>query len=549
MDDQHFGWLSLVPPLVAISLAILSRKPILSIAIGILTGSLILAQGNLIEATRLTGYEFLWQKLTAWDKVQVYSFTLLTGGMIGIVSAAGGLRGVVNLILPWANTRSRGQLTSWAMGLVVFFDDYANMLLLGGTLREVTDRLKISREKLAYIVDSTAAPVAGLALISTWVATEIDYIQQGLDQSSLGEDSPSAFQIFLWSMPYRFYTWWALLFVPIIAVLNRDFGPMLTAERRAIDQNPLDEDLADQPQVEALWPNAVLPIGSMLAVVLGVLLSTGFRSVYDGEQLPSLMEIVGNGDSYAALLYGSAAGVFVAWLVIAPQQLLSLKGMVWAMLKGMQAMLPAVLILWFSAALAEQTSAPITNDIGEITSVRLGTADYLKGMIETSIPMAALPTVIFALASFVAFSTGTSWGTMGILMPLSVSVTLAIQTEAGIVSPVESTLLACVVGSVLAGAIFGDHCSPISDTTILSSQSCGCEHTAHVRTQLPYAMVIAVLAVCLGTAAIAVGISVWVSHLVAIVSMVLIVRLLGKRPNQPSTDADLAEPIEIVTKN
>jgi len=531
MDPHPFGWLSLVPPLVAIFLAILTRRTLISLLVGILVGAVILQNGNPFTGLWSAGVDYLWVKATDWDKVQVYLFTLLTGGMIGLVSASGGMRGLVNHIVRFANTRVKGQVTGWLMGLAIFFDDYANMLLLGGTLQEVTDRLKISREKLAYVVDSTAAPVAGLALISTWVATEISYIEDGIHQIAAGE-KPDAFVLFVQSIPYRFYSWWALLLVPLVAMTKRDFGPMLKAEVAMLRQGLVEKSTPageESLPESSTWLNAAIPVGTMLLVVLAILYGTGYQSVLSEDVEPSLLQIIGQGNSYQALLYGSAAGLGVAILLIAPQRLLSGSQFGWAILKGFYAMLPALFILWLAASLAAQTEPPVIDaETGQITLNGLDTAGYLKQLLETNLPIEMLPTAVFILAAAVAFSTGTSWGTMGILVPLSVSLSAGMLTGSGEALDVADPILLSVVGSVLAGAIFGDHCSPISDTTILSSQSCGCDHMAHVRTQMPYAILGGALAILLGTVPVAYGVPVYVCHVLGVGAMVGMLFLIGR---------------------
>lgn len=533
MDPHPFGWLSLVPPLVAIVLAIFTRRTLLSLLVGIIAGAVILHGGNPITGLWSACADYLWVKATDWDKVQVYLFTLLTGGMIGVVSASGGMRGLVNLIVRFADSRLKGQLTGWVMGLAIFFDDYANMLLLGGTLKDVTDRLRISREKLAYIVDSTAAPVAGLALISTWVATEISYIEAGIDQIA-GPEKPDAFLLFVESLPYRFYSWWALLLVPLVALTRRDFGPMLKAEVTMLSQGPAADAKTDDEELlpeSSSWLNAAIPVGTMLAGVIAVLYWTGYQVAASEGNDPSLLQIIGEGNSYQALLYGSAASLIVAILLISPQRLLSVGQTGRAILKGFRAMLPALLILWLAASLAAQTEPPtFDKDTGEMTLNGLNTAGYLKQLLETNLPIEMLPTTVFVLAAAVAFSTGTSWGTMGILVPLSVSVSAGMLTGNGEPLDVADPVLLSVVGSVLAGAIFGDHCSPISDTTILSSQSCGCDHMAHVRTQMPYAILGAVLSITLGTVPVAYGVPVYVCHVLGVGAMIGTLFCLGQNP-------------------
>ena len=228
--SHPYGWLSLIPPLVAIGLAITTRKAVLSLAAGVVCGAFITTAGH-PGITLYHVLEFhLWPTLVDPDKLRVFAFTLAISAMIGIVCRNGGMQGLVQIISPLASSRRSGQLIVWLSGLIIFFDDYANTVLLGGTLRPLCDRWKISKEKLAYLIDSTAAPVAGLSLLSTWVAIEIDYIHEGLLSLPL-ETNIQAMDLFVGSIPYRFYVLSALLFIPVLALTGRDFGPMWRAEK------------------------------------------------------------------------------------------------------------------------------------------------------------------------------------------------------------------------------------------------------------------------------------------------------------------------------
>jgi Na+/H+ antiporter NhaC len=229
MPDHPYGLLSLLPPLAAITLAIVSRRVVISLLVGVFVGALVLQDWNLPAAIVATCKDHLWPSLANADHLRVFTFTLLMGAMVGVIHASGGMHGVVNALSPLARNRRSGQLTTWALGLIVFFDDYSNTLLLGGTMQPLADRLKISRAKLAYLVDSTAAPVAGLALISTWIAVEVGYIDDGFAKLPVGAVQVDGFGVFIASIPYRFYVLWALALVAIIGATGRDFGPMLAA--------------------------------------------------------------------------------------------------------------------------------------------------------------------------------------------------------------------------------------------------------------------------------------------------------------------------------
>jgi Na+/H+ antiporter NhaC len=436
------------------------------------------------------------------DHLRVFAFTLMMGAMVGVMARSRGMEGIVSWIAPLARDRRGGQVTVWLLGLIVFFDDYANSLLLGTTMRPLTDRLKISREKLAYLVDSTAAPVSGLAIISTWIAGEIGYIQSGYEKIGMGE-TVDGFAVFIETIPYRFYVLWALLFVPMVGLMGRDFGPMLRVERQMLEppdseQPPRNDTARSAPSPRGRWQNAVFPIIVTVAVTLTWILYTGAQAVAaDGTVDADWLQIFGAGDSYVSLVYGSLSGLVLAILMPLAQRMLKFREVRSAAFIGARGVSTALAILWLAWALSDVTS----ND--------LQAGEFLGGLLKGSLDSAWMPTVVFVLASLVAFATGTSWGTMGVLMPLVIEATYQLLSDGPQeVSPHHPVLIASV-GSVLAGAIFGDHCSPISDTTVLSSQASGCDHIAHVATQMPYALVVASVSIACGTLPVGFGVPVW----------------------------------------
>ncbi len=530
---MDYGWWSLVPPLVAIILAIVTRRVVASLLLGSAIGALILkdwsADWNPLTAVADLLEKHLWTSLCDPDHIRVFVFTALMGAMIGVVQRMGGMQGVVQALAPLARTRRSGQMLTWVLGLLIFIDDYANTLLLGHTMRPLTDRLRISREKLAYLVDSTAAPVAGLAVVSTWVAGEISYIQTGLNGLDLPPGTVDAFSVFVATIPYRFYVLWALLFVPLMALLGRDFGPMLQAERQALRQ-PLEsparadsEERGEQAGVPHRWYNAVVPVLVTLGVTVWLLLLTGAQKAGGALTMDipwsALIQFFNGGDSYLALVYGSLAGLLVAVLMAALEGILTFSQSRQAAFHGARLVLPALTILWLAWAISGITSEQY-----------LGTGKYLGGVLQRSIDVRWMPTIVFILSSCVAFSTGTSWGTMAILMPIVVGATFRmLDAQTGTTDP-YSPLLVASIGSVLAGAIFGDHCSPISDTTVLSSQASGCNHVAHVWTQLPYALAVAAISIVCGTLPVGFGLSVWPLQVLGLVAMLLLLRCFGRRP-------------------
>lgn len=524
-------WLSVVPPLAAIALAIATRRVVLSLFLGVAAAALILARGHAGHALLTTGdgtlLGLLWDSFVDRDHRLVYGFTLAMGGLVGVMSRAGGMHGLVELIAPLARTRRRGQATGWLLGLVVFFDDYANTLLLGATLRPLYDRLRISREKLAYVVDSTAAPVAGLAVVSTFIAGELGAIGAGLEALDLPRGEWDPFGLFLASIPYRFYVLWALFLVGLVAISGRDFGPMLAAERRAragsregsarIDRAD-EQILAPAADTPRRWWNAALPVAVVLAAVMTLLVVSGSRALADEPGVrPTLVELVGRADSYWALWWASLAGLVTAVLMIGIQRLISVVDAARAVLVGAHMMTPALVILWLAWALSA-------------ASEQLGTAAFLGSLLSEAIEPAWLPTLVFVLAGAVAFSTGTSWGTMSILMPLVIPLAYHMLSARGATVTAGDPLMLGAVSGVLAGAIFGDHCSPISDTTVLSSRASGCDHIAHVRTQMPYALLVAGITIVCGTLPLGYGWPLWSLWVVGSLSLVACLLVLGRVP-------------------
>jgi Na+/H+ antiporter NhaC len=560
--EHPYGLLSLLPPFVAIALAIVTRHAVLSLLAGLACGSLLTSGGDLYRAAYDLLEVHLWPTIIDPSKLRIFSFTLLMGGLIGLIIRSGGMQGLVRLISPLASNRRSGQLTTWLMGMVIFFDDYANSLLLGNTFKPVCDRLKISREKLAYIVDTTAAPVAGLSLLSTWVAVELEFINQGIDAIG-GATNLAAIELFIDSIPYRFYVLGALFLVPLIAWTGRDFGPMWVAESKRANhpdepdpsgswlQTEVAEEL-DVPTKESHWLNALLPIAVTLGGVILLILRTGSAALAKREGAdanPPLRDIIGAADSSIALQYGSLAGLVVAMLMYRAQGLMDLAEMARAIRRGAGLVIPAIAILWFASALSRMTSdRPVESNREVAQSVdddpypyrdhRLYTGAFLGQLIANQADgeqeggagwtLKLLPTIIFVLASIVSFCTGTSFGTMGMLTPLVLPLAYRMIAEQGAVTA-DNPLLLASLGAVLAGAIFGDHCSPISDTTIMSAQASGCDVMAHTLTQLPYALLVGGVAILLGTLPAGWGVSPLLLVPLQFAALVLVMRRFGRR--------------------
>jgi Na+/H+ antiporter NhaC len=531
------GWFSLVPPLVAIVLALLFREVVTALFAGVWLGSLAVAGFNPFTATWRLIDTFVVPALGDTDggHTQIVVFSLLLGGMVGIIARNGGTMGIVEAVAPFARTTVRGKLATWAAGLAIFFDDYANTLIVGTTMRPITDRLKISREKLAYLVDSTAAPVAALIPISTWVGYEISLINDGLRIAS--EQSPehaaalisaSPFAIFLHTIPFLFYPLLMLFFVFLTSVMDRDFGPMAEAERRAASGGGLHRPGAQlttdtsahimDPKEGAKhrWWNAGVPVLTVIVVVLFGLYATGRAGAGPDA---SLMDVFGAADPFATLLWGSLAGCLMAILLSSAQGILSVTEGIDAWLGGIRAMVIAMIILVLAWSL------------GSVTE-QIGTAQYLATILSGHFPLRLLPVLIFVTAAGMSFATGTSWGTMAILLPLVIPLTVSLGGDAGFDGGTHYSILLGAISSVLAGAIFGDHCSPISDTTVLSSTASACDHVDHVRTQLPYALLVAGVGMLVGDIGTAYGLSNWIALASGGGILFLFLRFFGRKVHE-----------------
>lgn len=527
------GW-SVVPPLLAIVLAFLTREVFLSLFLGIFSGTAVLGwYGNGLAGVGggfLRIFDtYVIEAMMDRGHLSIIVFSMTIGATVTLVSRNGGMQAVVNSLSRFANNARNGQLATYLLGLVIFFDDYANTLVVGNTMRSVTDRLRISREKLAYLVDSTAAPLAALAFVTTWIGAELGYIEDGISQ--IPEIEEGAYSIFLNSLAYSYYPILTLLFVFLIVWLQRDFGPMRSAEAKARQAESDTISAADEESspelaefkvkdgIQPRWWNAVIPIGVIiLGTVIGLLVTGYDAATWNDATLGFFRKLsitIGNSDSYVALLWSSLCGLTIAIILSAGQRLLTLQESVSAALAGYKTMLTAMLILvlaWSLATLTEQ----------------LHTADFLRSLWSDTFPPQVLPAITFLLAALVSFSTGSSWGTMAILYPLLLPTSFSIAAEAGL--PLEDVLpiFYNVTASILAGSVLGDHCSPISDTTILSSLASGCNHIQHVRTQLPYAATVGAIALFAGVLPAAYGVPAFILLPVGGALCYAAVRYLGK---------------------
>jgi len=517
------GALTLLPPLLAIVLALALREVVLALFGGIYAGSLLLMPHPLAAAGDALGRSV--SALADPDRASIVVFSLMLGGMVGIIQRNGGTRGIVEALSSRARSRVAAQITTWALGLVIFFDDYANSLLLGTTMRPLTDRMRISREKLAFLVDSTAAPVASIALFSTWIGFELDQIA-----SATGLDDSATYLLFLESIAYRFYPVLMLLFIPMMVAMRRDFGPMLQAERRAITTGELlrpgavpasdfeSAALAPPDDRPGHWIDAALPIASVVVATCLSLWLTGRAGVLaDGGQL-TLRTILGNADSYASLLWAAFTGCLVAAAMSVLRRRMAIREVMSAWTGGLRSMLVAFIILILAAA------------IGQLCK-DLYVPEYTVALLGDTMPSAALPAAVFLVACLASLATGSSWSTIAILTPLVAPLAVELASRADLDS---HHALVTAIAAILAGAIFGDHCSPISDTTVLSSMASSCDHVDHVRTQAPIAIVVATVSIVIGSGGVALGLPIYLIWPLALAVLYGFLRSVGTTVEEPA---------------
>ncbi|MEO0776597.1 MAG: Na+/H+ antiporter NhaC family protein [Bacteroidota bacterium] len=556
-------WLSIVPPLLAILLALIFREVIVSLFTGIWAGAFI-ANGMRPGAVLRSFWEvidkYLIQALNDSGHLSVIVFSLLIGGMVALISRNGGMAGVVQSLSRYARSPRSSQFITWLLGVAIFFDDYANTLIVGNTMRSVTDRFRISREKLAYLVDSTAAPVSAIAFITTWIGAELGYIQLGIEGLEGFDQNISPYALFISSLKYSFYPILTLGFMLLLIYSRRDFGPMYQAEFRArstgqvssastgADQDQHVEDLSPVAGAPLKWYNAVIPVLVVILVTIYGLIDSGMHSLYGelaaaGVPMASeswslvwanmaqinaeagqsffvkLGSLIGASDSYIALLWASLSGVVTALALTVGARIMRLAAAMDTMTTGFKTMLPALIILALAWSLA-------------ITTEELHTANFLTQVLQGSLSPYAMPVLIFVLSALIAFSTGSSWSTMAILYPIAIPTTWALCQSGGLGADISMELLLNVIAVVLAASVLGDHCSPISDTTILSSLASDCNHIDHVRTQMPYALVVGSVALMAGGVSTLLGGGWLISIVLIIISLLLfygIIWRFGKR--------------------
>lgn len=518
-------WLSILPPLIAIVMALVLKEVISALFLGVLSGTFIMAlfdgkePGTALGSGLLRVMDtYIVGSIYDLDHVMIIVFTLTIGGMVKIISANGGMQGIVHWLLRRAHGPRSGQFMTFIMDLCIFFDDYSNTLMVGNTMRPVADKLKVSRAKLAYIVDSTSAPVVAIAFVTTWIGAELSYIQEGLDVIGL---NASAYSVFVNSLKYSFYPLLTLCFVLMIIHSGRDYGSMLNAEREArakevSDSNDSDNTGKPTHGIDALLPLLVLIFGTIIGLFV-----TGYDPVIwqdtSHDFFTRLSTTIGAANSYLALLWSSIISLIVSVIMTLLRGSLEFRKIMDEMVYGIKVMFNAVLILTMAWSIALVTKNMHTAEFVSMVLLKLSLSPYI------------IPALTFILAALIGFSTGTSWGTMAILYPLIIPASWMLCQNHGLSVDATMPLFYSVVASVMAGSVMGDHCSPISDTTIMSSMASGCSHLQHVKTQMPYALTVGAVALFIGILPTSLGLPSWLAFVIAIAALAVIVRFVGKK--------------------
>ena len=514
------GWISVLPPLIAIVLAFVSRSVIPSLFAAIWFGVWSLSGfrlGGIISSLLDSFHYYILNTLIDRDHAIITLFTLMLGGMVGIVYRSGGMHGIIQQMIKKADTPRKGQIAIWLFGIIIFFDDYSNTLIVGNTSRRLCDKLKISRQKLAYLVDSTSAPVATIAVVTTWIGFQVGIIAEALP--GLDGLNESAYMLFIHSIPYSFYPFLAIIMVGFVVFSGKDLGPMVHAEKQARMNIQYSPDMLETDSgsgVDDLFVKKNIPYRAINAILpIAVLIFSMFYFIFTSGEGNSLKDILGSADTFGALMHSTLLSALVAAGLAISQGILNLNETLDAWFSGLKFMLMGMLVLILAWALAD-----ISKD--------LHTADYIVSTLGDSIPMSVLPVIIFLVAAATAVGTGSSWGVMAILMPLVIPLAWAVMENNGATTPENYHILYSSIACVLTGAVWADHCSPISDTTILTSMASGCELMDHVWTQMPYAISTGAAALLLGTLPAGFGAPWWILLLLGILSQILVIRHFGR---------------------
>lgn len=464
---------SLLPAIIAIALALITKEVYSSLFIGIVVGGLLYSGFSFtgtIEHVFVDG--MITQLSDSWN-VGILIFLVVLGSMVMLMNRAGGSAAFGKWAVEHVKTKAGAQIATILLGVLIFIDDYFNCLTVGSVMSPLTDKHKISREKLAYLIDATAAPVCIIAPISSWAAAVTGFV-----------DGANGLTLFVRAIPYNFYALLTIAMMFTLTIADFDFGPMKKIERDSlkelkdkaagIEPSSSMTGATDQPHppvsAKGKVIHLVLPIAALIiCCIIGMIYTGGF---FEGA---SFIDAFSNSDASVGLVYGSVAALLITQIFFMATRVLNFTECMNTISEGFKSMVPAILILTFAWTLKSMTDS-------------LGAADYVAGLVQNVAGNGAfmnfLPAIVFAVGAFLAFATGTSWGTFGILIPIVVNV---------FGGDMNNELMIIAISACMAGAVCGDHCSPISDTTIMASAGAQCNHISHVSTQLPYALTAAVV--------------------------------------------------------
>lgn len=467
MEFANTFW-SLMPAIIAILLALVTKEVYSSLFIGILAGGLLYSGFNIAAAMEHVFVDGMIGQLSDSWNVGILIFLVVLGSMVMLMNRAGGSAAFGKWASEHVKTKAGAQVATIILGMLIFIDDYFNCLTVGSVMRPLTDKQGISREKLAYLIDATAAPVCIIAPISSWAAAVTGFV-----------DGANGLSLFIRAIPYNFYALLTLVMMFAITFMNFDYGSMLQAEQKHLKdrENKIKAEASltgaeDQPHPpvssEGRVIHLILPIAALIiCCVIGMIYTGGF---FSGE---SFVDAFSNSDASVGLVYGSVTALIITIIFFLATKVLSFNECMNAIPEGFKSMVPAILVLTFAWTLKSMTDS-------------LGAAEYVGGLVanvaDNRALMSLLPALVFLVGIFLAFATGTSWGTFGILIPIVVNV---------FGGDVNNELMIIAISACMAGAVCGDHCSPISDTTIMASAGAQCDHIRHVSTQLPYAFTVA----------------------------------------------------------
>ena len=497
----HYGWWSILPPLVAIILALITKEVLSSLIVGILAGALIYSHGHPVSMI-VTTFTIMSEKMGS--NANILIFLGLLGALVVLVTRAGGSAAYGEWAIRRIKTRKGASLATAALGCIIFIDDYFNCLTVGTVMRPVTDRHRISRAKLAYLLDATAAPICIIAPISSWGASVATYMQDA--------NAGNGMTVFVQTIPYNLYAFGTISMILIICSTHFNFGSMAKFEKNAIEKGDLlsNEEFAEEAKVQQNFRkrgrvyDLIIPILSLIIFTVLAMVYTG--GGFTGEA--SFTESFGNCDSALSLVLGSFCALVVTFFLFIPRKVITFTEFFTGITEGIKSMVPAFSILILAWTIG-----------GICGSDYLNTGGFVGNLVnDSSFPVFVLPAVIFLVAGFLGFATGTSWGTMALLIPIGAAICTPANT---------AHLLLPVFGAIMAGAVYGDHVSPISDTTIMSSTGAGCNHIDHVSSQMFYATLVTVCA-AIGYLIMGLLNSPWIPLAITLVLIMVSILYFGK---------------------